>query len=88
MSEAIGLTPLCKCGQAMMFPVGKTGARCPIDGCGMRWERGPEGYWATGLFTITFTPIITEQPKRKLNHYQKYMRWRDNTKGRRLNNDL
>ena len=52
------LQPRCKCGQAMEFEPGQTKARCPIKGCGMRWEYGPEGYWAIGLFTISFTPIF------------------------------
>jgi len=49
----------------------------------MRWEVGPEGYWATGLFTLSFTPIFTEAVKIKLNHYDKYMNWRKKNRGRR-----
>ena len=53
------LTPTCKCGQAMIFKKGVTKSRCPTKGCGMKWERGPEGYWATGNITTLFTPILT-----------------------------
>ncbi|HBV87008.1 MAG TPA: hypothetical protein DEF42_10240 [Desulfosporosinus sp.] len=84
MKKVIKLIPLCKCGQPMVFPEGKTKARCTVNGCGMRWELGPEGYWAKGLFTIVFTPIFTERPKPKVNHYQKYMRWRERSKGGRV----
>lgn len=78
------LKPRCKCGQAMEFEPGQAKARCPVSGCGMRWEIGPEGYWATGLFTLSFTPIFTELVKLKLNRYEKYMRWRNKNKGRRV----
>jgi len=88
LGEVLVLTPICKCGQAISFPKGKTKARCPVQGCGMRWESGPEGYWAIGLFTISFTPIFTEERKQKLNHYERYMRWRNKTKGRRAIHDL
>lgn len=80
MKEVPVLTPTCKCGQAISFPEGKTKARCPVDGCGMQWESGPEGYWAIGLFTISFTPIFARE---KLTHYEKVMRWRNKTKGRK-----
>jgi len=83
LKEVVGLTPTCKCGIAITFPEGKTKAKCPINGCGLRWELRPEGYWAIGLFTISFTPIFTAQNKKKLNHYQKYMEWR-NRKGKRV----
>ena len=77
------LKPRCKCGQAMEFEPGQTKARCLNSRCGMRWEVGPEGYWATGLFTLSFTPIFTEAVKTKLNHYDKYMNWRNKKRRRR-----
>ena len=67
------MQPLCICGQIMTFPQGVNKSHCKTEGCGVPWEREPDGYWAEGLTKRIFTPIL----KRKLNHYQKYMRWRD-----------
>jgi len=78
------LQPRCKCGQAIEFAPGQTKSRCPVSGCGMPWECGPEGYWALGLFTISFTPIFAAATKRRFNHYEKYMRWRNKNKERRV----
>ena len=77
------LKPRCKCGQAMEFKPGQTKARCPVSGCGIRWEVGTEGYWAIGLFTLSFTPIFKEVVKRKFVHYERYMNWRKKNRGRR-----
>jgi len=55
------LVPTCKCGQAIRFGVGQTKSRCNVPGCGMRWERGPEGYWAIGLNTVLFTPYLARR---------------------------
>lgn len=65
----------CACGQAVTFPEGEIKFYCK---CGTAWEIGIEWFWYTNL-TIPFTPILT---KRKLNHYERYMRWR-NGKGKR-----
>lgn len=56
---------ICLCGQ----PMDKRD-RCPI--CGVRWERDKFGFWAEGFRAVVFTPS-----KLRLNHYQKYMKWRD-----------
>jgi len=72
------MVPTCICGQLMYFPAGETKFRCPK--CRARWEQGPEGYWALGVARIAFTPIFT---KRKLNHYERYMAWRNGKAGRR-----
>jgi len=55
------LTPKCKCGRVMSFPKSVNESRCPVDGCGMKWKRGPEGCWATGNLTTTFTPIFARE---------------------------
>ena len=76
LKQASALTPTCKCGQAMSFLKGKSKARCPIKGCGLRWERGPEGYWAIGLFTTAFTPIFSKEKacsvKSRKDRYSNY----------------
>ncbi|WP_407310600.1 hypothetical protein [Desulfosporosinus sp. SB140] len=68
------LTPTCLCGQPMTFKPGENKTYCKAPGCGVVQEKRPEGYWAYGLSRIAFTPILTKQ---KLNHYQRYMRWRN-----------
>ena len=76
------LTPKCKCGREMYFFKDKTKAKCPTKNCGMTWERGPEGFWATGNLTTLFTPIFTSAQKRKFDHYGRYMKRRNKPKGR------
>lgn len=41
------LIPRCLCGQAIKFPKRKNKSHCRTEGCGVRWERGPEGYRST-----------------------------------------
>lgn len=71
------LYPTCICGRAMEFKPGEKKTFCKTPGCGVVLERGPEGYRALGFFTISFTPIFTAEVKQKLNHYQRYMTWRN-----------
>lgn len=71
------LSPTCLCGQIMTFKPGETKTFCKTPGCGVVQECGPEGYWAYGRSRLVFTPNLTAEVKRKLNHYQKYMRWRN-----------
>lgn len=73
------LIPTCKCGAVIVIPEGKTKSRCTTNGCGMHWEVGPEGYWAIGTLTTSFTPIFIESAvtKRKKNSYENYMEWRN-----------
>jgi len=68
------LIPTCLCGRAMQFEPNETKTFCKAPGCGVVQKLGPEGYWAEGWWRTAFTPIFT---KLKLNHYQKYMRWRN-----------
>jgi len=76
------LTPRCLCGQTIKFPKRKNISHCTTTGCGVRWERGPEGYWAIGLTRIMFTPFLAKvkEPKGKLDHYGRYMEWREKSK--------
>jgi len=81
------LTPTCKCGQEMHFPKRKNNSMCTTKDCGMRWERRPEGFWAVGLFTLSFTPILTSEKacsvrsrKDRYSNYPKSKR----RKGRRI----
>lgn len=87
LRPAFVLNPTCKCGQAMYFPKGKSKARCPIKGCGMHWERGPEGYWAIGLFTTAFTPIFSREKacsiKSRKHRYSNYPKSSRKRKGRK-----
>lgn len=55
------LSAQCKCGQIMSFKPGRNKSHCPAEGCGMKWERGPEGFWAIGNITTTFTPILAKE---------------------------
>jgi len=75
------MQPVCLCGQPITFPEGINKSHCKTDGCGVPWVREPSGCWAEGLTKWIFTPIfvveITDVKKQKLNHYQKYMKWRD-----------
>ena len=70
------LIPTCKCGQAIVFPKGKIKVHCPTKDCGMRWERGSEGYWAIGVLTTIFTPILARQKacsvKSRAERYRNY----------------
>jgi hypothetical protein len=59
------LLPTCLCGRTMTDK-----DRCPA--CGLNWEHDKDGHLAYGFRSWIFTPL-----KLKLNHYQKYMRWRD-----------
>ncbi|MCO1599864.1 hypothetical protein [Desulfosporosinus nitroreducens] len=74
------LTPTCLCGYPMMFKPGQTRTFCKNPGCSVVQEKVEGGYWATGWTRSVFTPILAKPPK--LNHYQKYMRWR-NSNGKR-----
>jgi len=82
LTKTCELTPTCKCGAKIEIPKGKTKSRCRAEGCGMRWERKSDGYWATGLLTISFTPIFARLDKPKSDHYGKYMEWRNRSKRR------
>jgi hypothetical protein len=80
------LTPRCLCGQVITFPKHKDKSHCKTEGCGVRWERGPEGYWAIGLTRIMFTPYLAKvrDSISKLNHYERYIRWRNKNERRRV----
>ena len=52
------LTPTCICGCSMTFPEFKDTSHCKTEGCGVRWERRPEGYWVTGLRGMIFTVLL------------------------------
>lgn len=71
------MDPRCLCGQAMTFPEDQNIAHCKTEGCGVRWERTGEGYWAIGLTRQIFTPLFAKPEKRKPSHYQKQMAWRN-----------
>lgn len=58
---------ICLCGQSISDK-----PRCPI--CGVRWERDKSGVWAIGFRAMLFTPS-----RQKLNHYERYMKWRNRT---------
>lgn len=60
------MQPKCLCGLSM-----DARSRCPV--CGVEWKHDQDGHWAEGFRAVIFTPKFT---KRKLNHYQRYMRWR------------
>ena len=75
------MVPACVCGHIMYFPVGKVESRCPK--CRAPWKQGSEGYWAGSGARHMFTPIYTKPVKVKLNHYQKYMQWRNGRAGKR-----
>ncbi len=63
----------CVCGQALTFPEGEIKTVCQ---CGAIWEIGHEGFWGRVV-----VPIVA---KKKLNHYERYMAWRNsNPKQRR-----
>lgn len=74
------MKPTCICGRRMEFKPDETRTFCRAPGCGVVQEKRPEGYWALGMSRIVFTP-----GKRKMNHYERYMRWRNaqGKKGRR-----
>jgi hypothetical protein len=59
------LQPVCLCGIQM-----DKRDRCPV--CGVKWEYDAAGVWAIGFRAVAFTPS-----KRKLTHYERYMKWRD-----------
>ncbi|SDG48440.1 hypothetical protein [Desulfosporosinus hippei] len=65
----------CVCGSTMEFPEGEIKAKCQTKCCLAQWEIGPEGFWSV------FVPIIAK-PK-KLNHYEKYMAWRNKNRKKR-----
>lgn len=81
------LQPRCKCGQVMKFDLGQTKSRCQTRGCGMRWELRPEGYWAIGLFTISLTPIFTDEKvcsvRPRKDRYSNYPKSSRKRKGRK-----
>jgi len=68
------LEPKCLCGRPMLFPVGRSKTNCVTTGCGIKWEQGPEGYWALGLNRILFIPIFTE-PEKKLVRSRSYLKY-------------
>ena len=76
------MIPTCLCGQPMQFQPGETKTRCKTLGCGVLQELKDEGYWAKGLTRSLLTPIFT---KKKLNHYERYMAWRNKKRGVLLN---
>ena len=71
------MEPRCLCGQAIKIPKRKNEARCKH--CGVRWERGPEGFWALGITRFLFTPYLAKlrERKDKPNRYDRYMEWRN-----------
>jgi len=71
------MVPTCLCGRPMEFKEGETKTFCKAPGCGVVLKRGPEGYWAGGSWWIAFTPLYTPELVRRLNHYGKYMDWRN-----------
>jgi len=66
------LSMKCFCGVVMEFPEGEIKARCQSKGCSAYWELGLEGFWSA-----TLAPIIAKPKERKLNHYERYMKWRN-----------
>jgi len=60
----------CSCGQPMVFPEGEIRAKCQTKGCLAYWVIGSEGFWSA------LVPIVAKH--RKLNHYERYMAWRNN----------
>lgn len=79
------MTPMCLCGGVIKFPKRKNISRCKTQGCGVRWERSKEGYWAIGLTRSMLTPFLAKvkEPKLKLNHYGRYMKWRNEIRKRK-----
>ena len=73
------LTKTCRCGALMMFPEGEVKTTCII--CSAVWELGLEGFW--GIRTVVFAPILAKIEKRRLNHYERYMAWRDFIRGKK-----
>jgi len=61
----------------MEFKEDETKTFCKTPGCGVVQKRGPEGYWAEGGTRLAFTPIFTPELIRRLNHYGRYMAWRN-----------
>ncbi|HWQ42784.1 MAG TPA: hypothetical protein VN456_12215 [Desulfosporosinus sp.] len=60
---------VCFCGQPMVFPEGEIKAKCQTKGCKAHWEIGFEGFW------YALAPNVAK--RRKLNHYERYMEWRN-----------
>ncbi|WP_206752224.1 hypothetical protein [Desulfosporosinus fructosivorans] len=59
---------ICVCGRRVDFPEGQIRTSCQ---CGSNWEIATEGFWSVA---INLYPIVS---KIKLNHYEKYMAWRN-----------
>ena len=71
----------CACGQAITFPEGEIKTKCS---CGAVWECGPEGYWYSETPITLFAPILANlNPKNRPSRYEKYMKRRNESKGRK-----
>ncbi|MHB8124679.1 MAG: DUF6906 family protein [Desulfitobacteriaceae bacterium] len=66
----------CKCGQAIPLSPGKTSGRCKDPGCKAIWWTDMHGVWAGDFRRKHFDLLFTPKP-RKLNHYERYMKWRN-----------
>lgn len=65
----------CFCGQPMVFPEGEIKAKCQTRGCLAYWVLGIEGFWSA------LAPIVAK--RQKLNHYERYMAWRNRSTPKR-----
>jgi hypothetical protein len=63
----------CFCGQEVTFPEGEVRTKCKTKGCRAVWECGVEGFWSV------LAPVLPT----KLNHYEKYMAWRNKNNRKR-----
>lgn len=68
-------TQTCYCGLPMTFPEGEIRAKCL---CGAVWDLGREGYWYT-----SGPVIITTSTKTRPSRYERYMKRRNQAKGRK-----